>query len=52
MNMNEKKVYTWEDNIRGIAFGIRDMLKKLDEISQILRSMSSSDYSDKNEMPF
>lgn len=50
----EKKVYTMEDNVKSISFGIKDLVKKLEEINLSLQIIASckEKNSDKNEMPF
>jgi hypothetical protein len=36
MHSQEKKVYTLEDNVKYISFGIKDLVKVLTEIRDIL----------------
>lgn len=48
MKMNEKKVYTMDDNVKYISFGVKDMVKELKELNthlagllQVLQNNSS-----------
>lgn len=38
----EKKVYTMEDNVKYISFGIKDLVKELQEIKAILAQLVKS----------
>lgn len=55
----EKKVYTMEDNVKSISFGIKDLVKKLEEINISLQTLASfyeinsgKKTVDENEVPF
>lgn len=52
--MNEQKKYTTEDNIKSMMFSLKTLVKKSEEISNllisILQSISKND--DKNDLPF
>ena len=51
--MNEKK-YTVEDNIKSMMFSLKDLVKKLDQVINILegQSAASEKSDDKNDLPF
>ena len=35
----EKKVYTMEDNVKYISFGIKDLVKELQKMNELLAEM-------------
>ncbi len=51
----DKKVYTMEDNVKYIAFGIKDLVKAVQGLDNTLQQMQSnptpSKNDDRNEFP-
>lgn len=43
MNEQPKKVYTLEENIKYISFGIKDLTKAVQELTQAIRGTKSDD---------
>lgn len=52
MNNPQKKVYTMEDNVKYISFGIKDLVKQLEELNATLRMLAMQKGSDDNSPPF
>lgn len=56
MNNNQpKKVFTLEDNVRTIAFGVKDLVKELAKLNEILMASAGSTShksNDGNSLPF
>lgn len=52
MNDHGKKVYTMEDNVKYISFGIKDLVKQLEHINISLQALVGQKNDDKNDIPF
>lgn len=50
--MNEKKVYTTDDNIKSIMFSMKDMLKKMDVLIETIQSKSTEKNLEDKDLPF
>jgi hypothetical protein len=51
MNDHGKKVYTMEDNIKYISFGIKDIVKQLEKINLTFQKFLQKK-DDEKDMPF
>lgn len=47
-----KKVYTLEDNIKYISFGIKDLVKQLEQINISLHKLVDKKSGDEKDLPF
>ena len=50
MNEQPKKTYTMEDNLKFISFGIKDLIKAINDLTNVIAVQSGKE--DKDEITF